>query len=225
MSTLSAARSIQLASPEGLRQLQGSLPGGRPAQKVARAEWSYAACSGRLIEVSGSARSAVLSLAFALVRDAQGQGEPVAWITGPDGMFFPPDVAGCGVDAAALVVVRLPEMRAAARVADRLLRSGGFGVTVLDFISAATRERSFIPAPYQGRLVQLAQRQDASVVCLTAQPEAWPSLSSMVSLRAIAERGKPGKMQVPATLRVVKDKLHGANWQHREVYRAPDGMC
>ena len=231
------------AAPAAVQRLQELLPGRRPMQKAARAEWSYAACAGRLVEVSGSARSAVLSLAFALVRDAQACREPVAWIAGPEGTFFPPDAAAGGVDLAALVVVRLAEMRAAARVAERLLRSGGFGLTVLDFISASPGEKSFIPAPYQGRLVQLAQRQDASVVCLTARREEWVSLSSMVSLRGIAERespacagnpasagqpvatGNPDRSEVPAILRVVKDKLHGANWQHREVYRAPDGMC
>jgi recombination protein RecA len=76
--------------------------------RVPRA-WSYRACAGRLIELSGTRAAPLLTLAFALVCDAQRAGEPVAWVQGPGTTFFPPDAAHNGVDLKSLVVVRLPE--------------------------------------------------------------------------------------------------------------------
>ena len=95
-------------------------------------EWSYRACAGRLVELSGNAAAPLLSLAFALVADAQRAGEPVAWIQGTDSTFFPPDAARNGVDLSALVVVRLAEVSARTRAAVRLLRSGAFGLVAMD---------------------------------------------------------------------------------------------
>jgi hypothetical protein len=95
-------------------------------------EWSYRACAGRLVELSGSHAAPLLSLAFVLVADAQRAGEPVAWIQGTDSTFFPPDAARNGVDLGALVVVRLAEPSARMRAAVRLLRSGAFGLVAMD---------------------------------------------------------------------------------------------
>lgn len=71
--------------------------------------WSYRACAGRLIELSGTRAAPLLTLAFALVLDAQRAGEPVAWVQRTGSTFFPPDAARNGVDLKSLVVVRLPE--------------------------------------------------------------------------------------------------------------------
>jgi hypothetical protein len=95
-------------------------------------EWSLPQVAGRFAEISGSEATAVLTLAFGLVRDAQGRGEPVAWATATESSFYPPDTAQLGVDLAALVVVRVPKADAIARAGEKLLRSGGFGLVVLD---------------------------------------------------------------------------------------------
>jgi hypothetical protein len=71
--------------------------------------WSYRACAGRLIELSGTRAAPLLTLAFALVLDAQRAGEPVAWVQRTGSTFFPPDAARNGVDLQSLVVVRLPD--------------------------------------------------------------------------------------------------------------------
>ena len=93
--------------------------------------WNREALSGRLTEISGVGAVAVLTSAIGLVLDAQIQSEPVAWITLPTTSFYPPDVADSGVDLDALAVIRVPAAYQAARTADRLARSGAFGLIVL----------------------------------------------------------------------------------------------
>src|SRR5690242_8364339 len=82
--------------------------------------WGLPALRGRLVEVSARGASAALTAAIEVVAEAQGEGEPVAWITLAAGSFYPPDVAASGVDLAALVVVRVRDATAAARAAERV---------------------------------------------------------------------------------------------------------
>ena len=112
--------------------------------------WNLAEVAGRFVEISASAAAASLTLAFSLVRQAQERGEPVGWVTGMENAFYPPDAAQNGTDLAALVVVRLSAAENIARAGEKLLRSGGFGVVVLDL--GATD----IPMPLQARLAGLA---------------------------------------------------------------------
>jgi len=116
---------------------------------------------GRLVEISARGASATLTAAIELVAEAQEQGEPIAWIAGASGTFYPPDVAESGIDLQALVVVRVVDAVAAARAAERLLRSGAFGLVVIDDIAE-------LSLAAQGRLVALAQAHDAAIACLTA---------------------------------------------------------
>lgn len=103
----------------------------RGAEHV-EATWSLATMRGRLVELSARGATATLTMAMELVVEAQTQHEPVAWLTLSTGTFYPPDVAECGVDLAALVVVRAPDATAAARATERILRSGAFGLVILD---------------------------------------------------------------------------------------------
>ena len=176
--------------------------------------WSLTELSGRLSEISGQGAVASLTAAFCLVHRAQLEKELVAWIALESSAFFPPDVEQCGVDLHSLVVVRVPSDRAAARATDHLLRSGAFGLIVLDL-----GERADIAIPMQGRLVGLAKRHDTAVVCLTEKPTSSPSIGSMVSLRAEARR------HVDAIrIRIVKDKRRGPSWSHEEKVRGPAGL-
>ena len=81
--------------------------------QVAGEAWSFDALRGRLVEISARGASAALTCAVDLVAEAQGQGEPVAWVTLATGSFYPPDVADSGIDLAALVVIRVPDALAA----------------------------------------------------------------------------------------------------------------
>ena len=76
----------------------------------------------------------------------------------------------------------------------------------------------------QSRLLGLAQRHAAAVLCLTQKAESAPSLGSLVSLRASAVRVWLGSDRFACELRVHKDKRRGPVWSQREVYRGPLGL-
>ena len=136
-----------------------------PAQKLRPAipstPWTLDEVAGRFVEISGAAASAALTLTFTLIREAQARGEPVGWITLAEHSFYPPDAAQGGTDLAALVVVRLARADSIARAGEKLLRSGGFGVVVLDLGAAD------MPMPLQTRLTGLAHHHHTALICLT----------------------------------------------------------
>lgn len=190
-------------------------PEGAPAPAV----WSRAELAGRLCELIPGPQPAVLSAAFALVFEAQADGHPVAWVTAGESCFYPSDVADAGIDLAALPVIRVADSAAAGRAADLLLRSGAFGLVVLDLGRQAR-----LADPLQSRLVQLALKHDAVVLCLTETPPEAPSLGSLVSLRAEATRRRLGEGRYACEIHVIKDKRRGPGWRWREVWRGPEGL-
>jgi len=185
----------------------------------AQPHWSRAELAGRLCELSAGPDGALLSVAMSVVLDAQCAGDPVAWVSATAALFYAPDVVACGVDLSALVVVRAETPRATGRAADVLLRSGAFGLVVLDLGTSGT-----MPAPLQGRLVQLATKFDAAVLCLTEKPADWPSLGSLVSLRGVARRRRRENGGFACCVETLKDKRRGPGWGTKEVRRGPDGL-
>ena len=197
-SAAAATGNAKLVSLDDLRARRG-------AEQV-DAAWGLAALRGRLVELSARGATATLTAAIEIVAEAQTQGEPVAWFTLSTGSFYPPDVAESGINLAALVVVRAPDAVALARAAERCLRSGAFGVTIIDL--GATGDLSM---QIQGRLVTLAQTHDAAVVCLTDKTNETASLGSLVSLRAEALRMREARdpAEFAVNVRVLKDKRRG----------------
>ena len=183
--------------------------------------WGLDALRGRLVELSARGAVATLTTAIELVLEAQQAAEPVAWVTLGNATFYPPDVADSGVDLAALVVVRVIDATAGARAAERLLRSGAFGLVVLDFGGGGAVE---VPVAHQGRLVTLAQAHDAAVVCITEKSAEAPSLGSLVSLRAEALRLRDRDHGYDVSLRVLKDKRRGPGWSRTIKLRGPAGF-
>ncbi|TPV96906.1 MAG: recombinase A [Myxococcales bacterium FL481] len=181
--------------------------------------WSYVQLTGRLIELSGHGATAGVSAAMALVLAAQERGEPAAWICPRERSYFPPDAAKNGIDLAALVTIFASEGRGAAAVADRLLRSGAFGLAVLDL-----GQNDRLSIAQQGRLVTLAKQHQAAVVCITEKGSDAPSIGSMVSLRAEVTRRQVGFGRFECTVEVLKDKQRGPGWAHSEVMLGPDGL-
>lgn len=208
-----AAATARVLSLDELRERRG-------AEEVAE-PWGLAALRGRLIELSGRGARATLTEAMGLVLEAQLAGEPAAWLLSPEhGGFYPPDAAACGVDLAALVVVRVPSAVAGARAAERLLRSGAFGLVVIDLGLGGEHD---LPMAQQGRLVSLAQAHDAAVVCLTEKTAEAGSLGSLISLRAEAMRtGARDEHEV--SVRALKDKRRGPGWSRAVKVRGPAGM-
>jgi recombination protein RecA len=181
--------------------------------------WTLPEIAGRFVEISASAGSTSLTLAFGLVREAQERGEPVGWVTSQESFFYPPDVVHRGVDLAALAVIRVLDAASIPRAGEKLLRSGGFGLVVLDLGVAD------IPVPLQSRLTGLAQHHHTGLVCLTEKQNKTFSLGSLVSLRAHAERKQISNNSFVCRLRVLKDKRRGPTWSHEELCRGPAGLC
>jgi recombination protein RecA len=181
--------------------------------------WSRDELSGRLTEISGSGATASLTATIDLVVGAQAQGEPVAWITLSSTTFYPPDAADSGVDLDALAVVRAPSAADAGRAADRLVRSGAFGLVIIDLGRQAEMSIAM-----QGRLVGLAQKHDTAIICLTEKASDSASLGSMVSLRAEVVREAAGEGHFRCKVKVLKDKRRGPGWSHTLLARGPDGL-
>jgi recombination protein RecA len=225
-----AAAAVSAAPVRSLDELR-TRRGGVEQPEGAVAPWGLAALRGRLVELSARGASATLSAAIELVLEAQAASEPVAWLTLDASTFYPPDVAACGVDLAALVVVRTPTLVIATRAAERVLRSSAFGLVVIDLGGPGGQGGdpvdAELPLAHQGRLVSLAQAHDAAVVCLTSKPTESASLGSLVSLRAEALRrrepaGADGNFTI--TVRALKDKRRGPGWTQAMRRRGPPGM-
>jgi recombination protein RecA len=194
--------------------------------------------AGRLVELSGSGASAVLTAATKLMLDAQRMREPVAWVGTDESSFFPPDVAQSGIDLSALVVVRIPVQRSheqakrhtvasmLAVAAERLLRSGAFGLVLIDLggVDPTTRREPAIHQSLQSRLLGLAQRHQAAVLFMTEKAEDSVSLGSLISLRAHVGRTWLGRERFLCELRVRKDKRRGPVWSELEECRGPLGL-
>ncbi len=196
--------------------------GSSRAHSVSR--WCFTEVAGRLVEVSSKpGPTAALTLAVALLSDAQRRGETVAWVGPQASLFFPPDAARAGVDLAALPIVRVPRARDVPRAAERLVRSGAFGLVLLDLTAAGARVR--VPPALLNRLAALAREHDAAVVCLTEKPDEAPSLGPLVSLRAAARRGAPeaGAGDYLAILGMLRDRRRPGRWQDALPCEAPEG--
>jgi|SRR5581483_567374 len=193
---------------------------GFPPTEAKPDHWTWLTFAGRVSEFSGVGATAALTLACRVVLEAQFHAEPVAWVTRNTSCFFPPDMATNGVDLEALVVVRVADSRAVARAADMLLRSGGFGLLVLDLGVDGQ-----IPLPLQTRLAAFARTHATAVLCLTQKPPAAPSVGSLIALRGDVSRRHIAPDHFACTFSVVKDKRRGLSWTHVEVIRGPAGVC
>ena len=214
---------IQRASAPGLRGRE------QWEQRARRApRWTLDELSGRFVELSGEGAAAWLTLSFSLVVDAQRRGEPVAWITDRKTTFFPPDASANGVDLAALPVIFTADAPAAARSAERLARSGAFGLLVLDLVGegreGGRRKSPDVPAALQSRLAGLADRHETTIVCLTEKPAGSPSLGAMVSLRGDAQRESRERL-FACRVDVTRDKRRAGRWTDVEVCHGPAGLC
>ena len=194
-------------------------PLARPEPKPNLELFSLAGFAGRFAEISADPSGAPLSFAMRLVLEAQRKREPVAWIGRRASPFYPPDVADAGVDLRALPVIWAPDPLAAARAADLLVRSGGFGLVVVD-LGADAR----LPIAAQTRLAGLAREHECALVFLTEKNERRPSIGSLVSLRTHAVRTGQEASAFRCEAHAIKDKRRGPGWRYAEVFRGPDGL-
>jgi recombination protein RecA len=184
--------------------------------------WSLGLLEGRLCELVGDLGAPLLTVATSLVLQAQQRRQPVAWIVVGESIFHPSDVADWGVDLAALPVLKVSDVAVAARAADVLLRSGAFGLIVLDLGVVSVRAR--IPVGMQTRLMGLVRRHRAALLCLSRSSKEQTALGSLVSLRAQTVLQRSGASRFRCKVEVIKDKRAGAGLQHVEECVGPEGL-
>jgi recombination protein RecA len=159
---------------------------------------------GRLIEIVSQPAGAQMTTAVACLRQAQAQGEPAAWVQPAGGSLYPPDLADNGIDLEGLIVVHVPQRAGPyglAKAAELLLRSGGFGMVVIDFFDTA------LPADvaWHGRLLGLA-REHQSWLLLLSDGRRAGSLGPLVSLCIEPQRRRVERAHFAIEHRVRKDK-------------------
>ena len=175
-------------------------------------DWSRV--SGRVVECSESSAFGALSALCGLLLQVQNRQESIVWIETGNTVFFPPDLAFRGVDVEALTVVFLPDPKAGLLAADWLLRSGAFGLLVVDWAGGAVEEGVL------GRLSRLAEEQMSVVFFLTRKTASQPSLGSQVSLRGWVERTSDGETRWS----LLRDKRSGPLSAEKVVFHGPFGV-
>jgi recombination protein RecA len=147
---------------------------------------------GRLVELSGHRDALVpgarTTAAVSVLAEVQREGETAAWIQPEGGPLFPPDLDQSGIDLDALLVVHVPRPGgdenalpfALCKAAELLLRSGAFGLLILDFCERAPPSGS---EAWQGRLLGLCRQHDTRILLLTEKPTTADSLGPLVTLR------------------------------------------
>lgn len=206
-------RAVDLAADQGASAADGQI-GARGNTGI----WGPSELTGRLCELCAAPRRAHLTLACAIIREFQRSAEPTAWVTTSPDIFFPPDLARAGVDLAALPVVRVPDLRASVTAAERLARSGSFGLILLELDAGR-----IIPAAVLGRLMRLARQHDTALLFLTTP---GTELGSLVSLRGRGARSdtlRHGRFRY--RIDVIKDRRRGPGRSLDADYRVPYGVC
>ncbi len=204
---------------------------------------SLSVFSGTLTEIRCD--GAGLSVVASIIQQFQEHKEPAAWIAAGDSVFFPPDFASFGIDLSLLPVVFARSGHKAARSAEHLLRSGAFGLVVLDLGGDQT-----LTDAHFGRLIRLGEKHDASIICLTHVPGAptrrrspathsrsgarsgggprsagTDGLGALVTRRFSTRRTRISQDLYRVQVHVVKDKRGGMSWNYEEVFHAPDAFA
>ena len=179
--------------------------------------WSFPNLIGILAEISQETPSGALSFVAEIIAEAQRQNEPVAWVAGEESVFFPPDLIQRGVDLSSLAVIRAGGKAESLTVGEWLLRSGAFGLVILDCEGSWSVEDSAL-----GRIQRLADRNQCAVVFLTRKRRTDPSLGSRVALRGCVRRSGYGPFMVD--IHTVKDKRSNSGSRQRRQYNGPAGL-
>ena len=139
--------------------------------------WSLERLKGRLVELSSEQGAGAFSLAAQLVWKAQSSGTLVVWAGGREHGVFPLDLAAQGIDLASLLMIRTSDQARRFKAVELLLRSGCFGLVVLDLEPGPAK----LTEAVLGRMMQTARKHAATVLFLTMKLAGQPSLGSMVS--------------------------------------------
>jgi recombination protein RecA len=224
------AAKLHIASADELARTAHAIPQGTatplsaPDSSLPHAALAQLLPAGRLIELSGKGGSARSSIAVSLLGEVQALGESCAWIQMKGGGLYAPDLATAGIDLDALVVIQVPQhagAHALLRSAELLLRSGAFGMVVIDL---EAERPSGSPAAWQGRLLGLARQHESRVLFLSRSGAEQTSLGPLIGLRIEARRNKIGKGRFAIESLLLKNKS-GAPFEFSPLsVRGPWGL-
>lgn len=204
-------------------------------QSQAQPGWRMSYLAGKLVELRAAKASGLLTTGIDLVRQAQNALEPAAWVTSTHSLFFPVDARTWGVDLSRLAVVRVPGIPAMLRVADRLIRSGAFGLILVDCVSSLPPPApepggkgsnfSCISFSQQSRLLRLAKQHHSTLVFLTSRHAPLSAENTLICLRGEAQRRREALDLYHVHIHMLKDKQCGPGWRHEIRCCGPDGLC
>lgn len=166
-----------------------------------------------MCEISQPHYGGLLSALMDLLLDAQQQGEQIAWVAGAS-LFFPPDLAFRGLDVRALTVILLPTPLAGLQACETLLRSGTFGLIVVDWGGGSVEEAIV------GRLARLSEDREVAVVFLTKKKDGDPSVATQISLRGVVSHGLTAELEWS----IAKDKRFGPPCHEKKAFCGPFGL-
>jgi recombination protein RecA len=138
---------------------------------------------GALSEICGTESSGRTALAFAILKQATGQGECCAWIDAA-GAFDPASASEAGVDLDRVLWVNCGgNAEHALKAVDLLIQAGGFGLVVLDLGDTPDKEARRIPLASWFRLRHAAERTGAALVALERQVNARSCSTLQIGMR------------------------------------------
>jgi hypothetical protein len=181
------------------------------------ASWRFDNLVGVLAEISEERPSGAVSFAADIIAEAQAQNEPVAWVTGTESIFFPPDLRSRGVDLSAVAVIRVSGETDTFMAVEWLVRSGAMGLVTVDL-----QMHGNITDAALGRLLKLAERNLCAVLFLTRKRGQDPSLGSRISLRGCVTRSGSGPFAVD--IHTTRDKRSNSGSRQSRWYHGPSGM-
>ena len=107
----------------------------------------------------------------------------------------------------------------AVRATERLLRSGAFGLVVIDLADG------YVLHPVgQGRLLRLAKTHDAQVLILRPGRADGVYGGSLVTVRVESRRERIAPGRFRCTITNIKDKREGPGWTTSEEFDGPPGV-
>lgn len=178
-------------------------------------DWAFKNLVGRFVEIRSVDAGSALTFATSKILEAQRIGEPVAWVSALDSLFYPPDLFRAGIDLLALPIVRAQSPQLAAISAHKLMKSGAFGLIALDLGCSP-----WFAEPLQNRIARAAEEFRTAVLCITRERRDERQLGPLVSLRVDATRDGDFR----CTLFASKDKRDGPGWAFEEVRGGTPGM-
>jgi hypothetical protein len=179
--------------------------------------WKFDDIVGMLAEVSEETSCGAISFVTEIILEAQDRNEPVAWVAGTGSTFYPPDLSDCGVDLAAVAVIRAGGEEESLTATEWLIRSGALGLVIVDADRGwKVRDVSL------GRVQKLAERSQCAVIFLTRKRPVEPSLGSCIALRGCVTRS--GATPFDIVIHTIRDKRSNSSYRLSRQYHGPSGM-